>query len=162
MSNPTVRSEQRLVVSIVAVILGPLFVLGPTGLGVAFVIVTAASFGSLLVLPFGMVLSFFAAYHMLRSYHWVELDAGVIRGVKFWTRKYIERKIEDVSQIVPLHPIDRSPVSSIINKLLGRVRGYEVHFTNGATRITLVRHDMTNVDFLIGELLKRKHSPARS
>ena len=162
MAMPTarIRSEQRLVVTVVALILGPVFMIGPTALGVALAFGTDFCVLSLLLLPASVAGSVFIAYHMFQNYQWVGLDGDVIRGRRFWTRQYVERRTDQISDIVPLGHAVNTIENVIADKLLGSVHGYEIRFKDGGRKIALVRHDMANVDALIEELADRTHKVA--
>ncbi len=152
--HENIRSEQRLVVTIAALIFGPMFMLGPAAIGVGMVIGTHFDGWSLLLLPLCVGCSAFIAYHMFQNYQWVELDGDIIRGRRFWTREFVEREIDQISEIVPAGAVVKSIENAIADKLLGSVRGYEIRFQNGGPNIGLVRHDMANVDELIEALVK--------
>jgi hypothetical protein len=78
-----IRSEQRLAVTIVALILGPLFMLGPAAAGVWGLISTEFKLVPFLGFAVMISLSAFITYHMTQNYHWVELDRDKIRGRRF-------------------------------------------------------------------------------
>jgi hypothetical protein len=153
--NEKIRSEQRFAVTAAALIMGPVFMLGPTALGIGIVIGTKFDWLSLLLLPACVGGSAFIAYHMFQSYQWVELDADVIHGRRFWTRQTVEHRVDQISAIVPLGAVVQTIHNVIADRLLGSIRGYEIRFKDGGRRITLVRHDMANVDALIEALVDR-------
>ncbi len=154
-ASTTIRSEQRLIITVVALILGPVFMLGPAALGIGLAIGTKFQPFSLVFLVVLIAGSIFIAYHMFQNYHWVELDVDSIRGRRFWTRQHVERSIDEISEIVPLGAIAKTTETVITDQLLGSVRGYEIRFRDGGATIGLVRYDMTNVDVLIEELVAR-------
>jgi hypothetical protein len=140
MSTPAskIRSEQRTVVTVVALVLGPLFMGGPLAVAVWGAISRSAfSFNSVLGIGMMASLSGVIAYHMLQNYQWVELDGDIVRGRRFWTRQYVERRVDEISVVVPL------------------VAGYEIRFKDGGRRIGLLRGDMTNVQELAEALINR-------
>jgi hypothetical protein len=143
-----IRSQQRALVTAVALLLGPVFMLGPAAGGVWLLVANGLSLQSGFVLLALVGGSAFLAYHMLQNYHWVEFDGSRIRGRRFWTRQLVEHPVEDVVEIRPLVAVVRSTVTTVTDKLLGPVRGYEIRFRGGPS-IGLVRHDMTNVDELV-------------
>jgi hypothetical protein len=150
-----IRSEQRAIVTLVALMFGPLFMAGPAVLGIGYAISAGFSPRSLAALPVALAVSTFFAYHMLQNYHWVELDGETIRGRRFWTRRYVERRVGEIREVVPLvNPVKTAPVLAM-DRMLGPNRGYEIRFEEGAPRITLVRGDMTNVQQLAEAVLAR-------
>lgn len=152
-----VRSVRRRIVTLVALLFGPLFMLGPVAIGVVLLYAVGFSLNSqsVLVLCFSVGGSAFFAYHMLQNYHWVEFDGEVIRGRRFWTRQYVEHRISNATQLLPLKGLAASPVNTVIDSILGPVRGVEIRFQHGP-RVALIRHDMTNVDQLIKAVIDRR------
>jgi hypothetical protein len=146
--EPVIRSQQRSILTVVAVLLGPVFVVGPAAGGVWFFVATGPGFQSTFVLLVLVGYSGFAAYHMLQNFHWVEFDGIRIRGRRFWTRQLVEGAVEDVIEIRPLAAVVRNTATTLADKLLGPVRGYEIRFRNGQ-RVALLRHEMTNVHELV-------------
>jgi hypothetical protein len=151
----TIRSEQRAIVTVVALVLGPLCMAGPAVVGIGYAISTAFSPRSFTWLPIAAGASIFFSYHMLQNYQWVELDGEMIRGRRFWTRRYVERRIGEIREVVPLVNPAKTATVLIMDRLLGPNRGYEIRFEPGTPRIALVRGDMTNVQQLIDALLVR-------
>ena len=150
-----IRSEQRATVTVVALIFGPLCMAGPAALGIGYAISAGFSPRSLAWLPMAVAASAFFAYHMLQNYQWVELDGETIRGRRFLTRRYVERRVGEVREVVPLgNPAKTAPVL-VMDRLLGPNRGYEIRFEAGGPRIALVRFDMTNVEQLADAVLAR-------
>jgi hypothetical protein len=115
---------------------------------------------SLLLLRVCVGGSAFLAYHMFQTYQSVELDGDVIRGRRFWTRQYVERELDQSSEVVALEAVVKTIHTKIADKLLGSIRGYEIRFEDGGRRITLVRQDMANVDALIETLVDRTQRTA--
>lgn len=155
MERSPLRSQQRLIVTIVALIFGPLFMGGPLLLAVALLVFAPAYVG----IPVALLLagaSCFFAYHMGQNYHWVELDGDVIRGRKFWTRRLVEQRLEDVTEILPLQAVaQHEAVNVVIDGITGAPnRGYEIRFTHGP-RIGLIRWDMTDVDGFVLAVCRR-------
>ena len=152
-TNTYVRSDQRLAVTCAALILGPIFMVGPAALGFACAIGTGFNSLSLLVLPCLVAASAFITYHMLENYQWVELDGEFIRGRRFWTRQFVERRVDEISEIIPLGHAVKNVTNKLAAMFLGSVLGYKICFKEGGPTIELVRYDMTNVDALIAELI---------
>ena len=155
-----IRSEQRAFVTVVALIFGPLFMVGPLVAGVWMAVAAQFSPPSLGMLLVTAGLSVFFAYHMLQNYQWVELDGDVIRGRRFWTRQYVERSIHEIEEVVPLVAVARTVETAVVNRLLGSNRGYEIRFQGGGRRNALVRGDMTNVQELADAVLARLRETA--
>jgi hypothetical protein len=102
--------------------------------------------------------SWFFAYHMLQNYHWVELDGDLVRGRKFWTRKLVEQRVQDITEVVPLQAVAKHDLVNVLIDGISGVpnRGYEIRFREGP-KIALVRWDMTDVDGFILALRDRWH-----
>ncbi len=141
-------------VTVAALVFGPAFMLGP---------IVLADF-ILLNVPFGpgpfataigaLGATAFIGYHMLQNYQWVELDGDVIRGRRFWTRRLVEQRMDAIREVRCLGAAGRSIETLVADRLLGRVRGYEIRFERGPA-IGLVRHDMAGVDEFIVALHAR-------
>ena len=144
MTTP-VRCSQRLGVTIAALIFGPVFMVGPLGFCAWFVASGHLEWSTALLPVLALSASAFFAYHMTQNYHWVELDGGVVRGRKFWTRRLVAQPVSELEAIIPLGAVVRSVETVITDKLLGQVRGYELRFKRGP-KIFLVRHDMKCAD----------------
>ena len=81
----------------------------------------------------GIPVSFFCAYHMFQNYHWVEFDGKKVRGLKFWSRRYVEHDIETLLDI------------RVLGNRYTKNGGYELVFRQKPS-IALVRFDMTRID----------------
>lgn len=150
-----VRCAQRKIVTAMALVFGPLISLGPVAGGVVLLLKAPAALAipaSLLLLAWAV----FAGHQLSLTYDWVELDGTMIRGQKFWSRCLVERRIDDVIQIVPLQAVLRDAVENqVIDILWGTTnRGYEIRFREG-TRVLLIRGDMIAVDEFMAELWER-------
>ncbi len=153
-----VRSKQRAIVTVAALIFGPVFMLGPAALGVLMLIYLWPDYMSVLGLLLMVGGSAFIAYHMLQNYHWVEFDGTCIRGRRFWTRRLVEQTVDDIVAIKPMGAVARSLETIITDKLLGSVRGFEIQFRHGPT-IGLLRGDMAHVEELIEAVQARSGVP---
>jgi hypothetical protein len=135
-----IRSEQRLIMIIVALIFGPLVVGGPAVGGIWLLIVIWPNLWPKVWLLLGpMALcgySALAAYFIFQNYHWVEFEGLHIRGKRFWTRRLVEHSLTDVHEIRPLKTL-----------LLGWVTGWEICFYQGPSII--LNRDMKNAEQLI-------------
>lgn len=148
MHSEPIRSEQRLAVTIVALILGPIFMIGPAALGLAIVMHAGLSIRSV---PATIVLiagSLFIAHHMLQNYHWVEFNGTSIRARRFWTRRLVEQRVDDLIEVRPLGAAVRNLTTAATDAILGRVRGWELRFKTGPS-IGLVRYDMAKAEELV-------------
>jgi hypothetical protein len=145
MESSPLRSKQRLAVTVAALLFGPLFMGGPLVGGLALLWFAPPATG----IPGGLLLilaSGFIAYHMLQNFHWVELDGNIVRGRKFWTRRLVEQRVEDITGILPLQALAKHEINVLIDGISGAAnRGYEIRF-RGGPRIALVRWDMADVD----------------
>jgi hypothetical protein len=148
-----VRSAQRLAITIIALVMGPMFVLGPWAGGIAALVFAPPLIG----IPVGLLLMGLGglfAWLMSENFAWVEIDGPVIRGRRFWTRILVEQRVEDITQIKPLFSamggLSGLATDALLDAMLGtNNRGYMIQFRTGP-RITLIRADMTNVDpFLV-------------
>jgi hypothetical protein len=81
---------------------------------------------------------------MTQNYQWVEFDGTTIRGRRFWTRRLVENTLTDVREIRVLGAVAPTTVT---DKLLGPVRGYEICFYHGPS-IAVIRLDMRNAEEL--------------
>ena len=148
-----VRSAQRLAITIIALIMGPPFVLGPWAGGIAVLVFTPPLIG----IPVGLLLMGLGglfAWLMSENFAWVEIDGPVIRGRRFWTRVLVEHRVDQITQIKPLFSamggLTGLATDALLDAMLGTAnRGYMIYFRQGP-RIVLIRADMTNVDpFLV-------------
>ena len=157
-----VRCEQRLGVTIAAIIMGPIFMLGPAVLGIALFVYAEFSWRSLAVDIGCLVASVFIAYHMLQNYQWVEFDGRVIRGKRFWTRKLVEQEFDSLRAIRPLQSVVQNGTTLMSDKILGDNRGWELKFNRGPS-IVVIRHDMKDVDpmmrIVTEKLVQQNSSP---
>jgi len=145
-------SRRLLVVTVAALIFGPVLMIGPLAGAVVLVVCAPVALttvaGAIMIAGASPLI----AYHMLQNYHWVEFDGDLIRGRRFWTRQLIEYRTEDVVNIRALGATNRFVTNLVIDEVLGPVRGYEICFRSGPS-IGLIRHDMTGVDELVGAVL---------
>jgi len=149
MDNDTlIRSRQRVIVTVVALLLGPVFMIGPAAGGVWLFVANGFSLTSAFVLLVFVGGSAFISYHMLQNFHWVEFDGVRIRGRRFWTRQLVDQAVQDIVEIRPLGSLVRNTTTAIIDKLIGPVLFYEIRFREGPS-IGLVCYDMTNVNELV-------------
>jgi hypothetical protein len=143
-----IRSDQRLAVTIPALIFGPLLMLGPVVGGVCLLVLARPSVITVLGALGLCCAGVFIAYHMTQNYQWVEFDGTRIRGKRFWTRRLVENTLADVRDIRVLGAVVRNPVTRAIDATFGSVRGWEIRFHHGPS-IVLVRYDMKNAEQLV-------------
>jgi hypothetical protein len=163
MDTAVIRCKHRLVVTMAALIFGPLLMGGPAVLGLVFVgfALFGKDFPSALLWVAGALLMFavsgFIAYHMLQNYHWVELDGASIRGRRFWSRRLVEHRLEDITEIQPLQALAKHhTINVLIDGITGTSnRGYEIHFRSGPS-LAVVRGDMPGVDGFIEAVRHRR------
>jgi hypothetical protein len=85
------------------------------------------------------------------DYSWVELDGETLRAKHLYTRRVVERPIEEVEDLLTLVSQVRTVETMIAEAWLGRVRGVEVRFRDKRTPIRVCRADpaMRNAKELI-------------
>ncbi|HBI41864.1 MAG TPA: hypothetical protein DDY78_03280 [Planctomycetales bacterium] len=142
-----IRSDQRLAVTIAALIFGPLFMLGPVAGGICILVLARLSVETVLFAIGLCCLSAFLTYHMTQNYQWVEFDGIHIRGRRFWTRRLVENTLADVQEIRVLGALARNKVTSVTDAIIGPVRGWEICFRHGPS-IAVIRLDMKNAEQL--------------
>jgi hypothetical protein len=100
------------------------------------------------------VFVFLAAY---KDYCWVELEGNSIRAKHIYTRRTIERTINEIESLNTIYYGVRRIETIVIEKLLGRVKGIEIRFRDRRTPMRILRADpaMTNAQELIEALLYR-------
>lgn len=122
------RSECRLVIVILNILLSPVLVLGPFVM-VAYSYVNSGFDNSIIKWILLCFFSAFIGYHMSQNYHWVEIRGVNIIAKRFWTRKIVEHPISEIKEI----------------------KGNRIFFNNSDV-IALIKYDMTNVDNFIKTL----------
>ncbi len=92
-------------------------------------------------------------YAMSSSFQWVELRDGIIRGKKLLTRAVVERPVEEIVRILPLHSAAMGPLTNaVMDAAMGTSnRGYELRFRDGL-KLGLVRGDMAGLDAFMDSL----------
>jgi hypothetical protein len=154
--NEKIRCEQRLIVTVAMLVLGPFFMLVPILVGVAILIAYDYGLFGIFALAAFFMLSLVIINRFFQNYHWIELDGPVIRGRTFWTRRLIEQHIDEISEIVPLYAqLNNYGTMAVDGHLGGPVRGYEIRFRNGGRKMGVLRLDMANADPFMQELFNR-------
>ncbi len=92
-----------------------------------------------------------------RDYAWVELTGDTIRAKHLYTGHILERNIEEIESLSTLVIHSSHIESAVIQSILGRVKGIEIHFRNESTLLRVMRADpkMTNAQELIEAILYR-------
>lgn len=138
-----IRSQQRLIISLLALIVGPILVLTPALCGIWALTQVQLNVWSVLA---GLLLIWSGGYigsHMAENYQWVEFDGRQIRGRKLWSRRLVERSVTDVRDVRVLKGVVNDPTTLAVDAILGQARGWEIRFDRGPS-VFLVRYDMTN------------------
>jgi hypothetical protein len=129
-----------------------LFLAGPLVIAVVVLLLAPVSVSAWVALS---CLGFVAilGYATSSSYQWVEVGGGVIRGKKLLTRRLVERPVDEVVHIKPLHSKGMGPVeNAVMDAAMGTSnRGYELLFQDGL-KLGLVRGDMAGLDDFMAAL----------
>lgn len=135
------------------------FLMSAFGLGIA------ALFAFTLPMPLNFiaapaVLAAFgvAVYFATRKdYAWVELDGRTIRARHLYTRRIVERPIDEVEDLLTLVFQVRNLTTILAEKMVGRVRGIRIRFRDGRTPLTVCRADpkMKNAKEVIEAIIYR-------
>ncbi len=133
-------------------------------IGMGLVCILGLSF-PLNVLASGAVFAGFGylVYHATRNdYSWVELDGETLRAQHLYTRRCIERSIEDIEDLLTRVSAIRTMETLITESLLGRVRGIDIRFRDKRTPIYISRADpaMKNAKELIEAIIFRMSEKA--
>jgi hypothetical protein len=123
--------------------LGSVLMLGLEGLGLA----------ALLVAGFGYVVYRATRY----DYAWVELQGDNIRAKHLYTRRVVERSIDEVEDLLTLVFPVQNTTTAITDALVGRVRGILIRFTDQQKPLQVSRADpaMRNARELIEAIVYR-------
>ncbi len=113
------------------------------------------SWGALGVIGIVEVIIFYLAIR--NDYAWVELDGRTLRAQHLYTRKVIERSVDDIDELYTNVYKMKSAATVISDKLLGRVRGVTVRFKDKRTPLRICRVDpaMENARELIEAIIFR-------
>lgn len=152
-----VKAEQRLGVTIVALVFGPLFMAGPPVFCVWLALHSTGSTAALL-LAGGILCGGWCGYHMIQNYHWVEFDGRRVRGKRFWTRVMVEHDVSDLVEIRPLVSVVKDATTVVTDALIGPCRGWEMVF-RAKPSIAVMRGDMKNAEVLI-RAVEAKRNPS--
>ncbi|HZV03818.1 MAG TPA: hypothetical protein VE999_01895 [Gemmataceae bacterium] len=135
---------------IMAIVCVLLFIVGPIAIGVTVLLLAPPEIGIPVALG-AVAFSAFLAWAMSSSYHWIEVQDDVIRGRKLLTRRIVERRLDDIVRILPLHSKLMGDLENAVLDILLKTsnRGYALQFRDGL-KIGLVRGDMAGLnDFLL-------------
>ena len=158
MADKTIRSRLRPVVTAEYLLLGPLFVGGPIAMAVWLLFFSESFVGTFeTVLLSAVVVCGTSCTLWVLSWacHWVELDGEILRGRKFWTRRLVEHRvdeIQDVHLLVGIRPYEASST----DELLGPICGCVFRFQHGAPLRLL---EMTDMNKLALTLLRSNSLP---
>jgi hypothetical protein len=75
------------------------------------------------------------------DFQWVELDDWTLRAQHLYTRRIVERSIQEVEDLLTLVCTVRNEVAHLAEALVGRVRGVEIRFRDKRTPIRISRAD---------------------
>jgi signal transduction histidine kinase len=129
------------------------------GLGVT------ALFAFTLPFPFNLLAALVAVaafgyvvYFATRNdYAWIELENDVLRAKHLYTRRMVERPIEDIEDLLTLVIQVRTVAVRITEAWLGRIRGIEIRFQDKRAPLRVSRSDpaMKNAKELVEALIYR-------
>lgn len=145
------RSQQKPLAMVVALLVGPFLMFGPAVVGTWLVFSLGIEFVTVVCALACFGVSGLLIYHLGQSYHWVECDGKVLRGRRFWTRTLVEQPVEQIVDIRPLGTAAKTFHAGVGDILMGPVRGYVIRFTDGP-RVYLMHHQMNGVDELVEAL----------
>ena len=91
------------------------------------------------------------------DYAWVELDGEIIRAKHLYTRRLVERSIEEIEDLLTLVFQVRTAATLTAEAWLGRVRGIMIRFYDQRTPLLVSRADpaMRNARELIEAIVYR-------
>jgi hypothetical protein len=91
------------------------------------------------------------------DYHWVELDGATLRAKHLYTRRIVERPLEEIEDLLTMVVMVRTAEVLLAEKWLGRVRGIEIRFRDKRTPQRVNRADpaMTNAKELIEAIVHK-------
>jgi hypothetical protein len=127
-----------------------LFIIVPIAIGVTVLLQAPPHVGIPVVLG-AVAFSALMFWAMSSSYHWIEVYDDVIRGRKLLTRRIVERRVDEIVRILPLHSRGMGELENAVLDILLKTsnRGYALQFSDGL-KIGLVRGDMAGLnDFLL-------------
>jgi hypothetical protein len=96
----------------------PLAIFGPPG---------SAAGGVLLAAAFLV----FVCLAIRNDYAWIELDGPILRARHLYTRRIVERSIDDIKEIQTHVYLLHSEAAIIMERLTGTIRGYEIRLHDG-------------------------------
>ena len=129
------------------------------GLGITILFAFTIPFPFNLLAPLTTIALFgFVVYHATRNdYAWVELDGDIVRAKHLYTRRIVERPIEEIEDLLTLVIQVRMLAVTITEAWLGRIRGVEIRFQDKRTPLRISRSDpaMKNAKELVEALIHR-------
>jgi hypothetical protein len=134
-----------------------------TALIIGFGLGAAALFALTLDFPFNAIgpvgplaAAGIAVYFVTRNdYAWIELDGETLRARHLYTRRLVERPIEEIEDLLTLVIQVRTLTVKVVEAWLGRVRGVEIRFRDKRTPLRVSRTDpaMKNAKELVEALI---------
>jgi hypothetical protein len=140
------RIKLRLPFVIMAAVFVLLFIVFPLGIGVTVLLLAPLGVG--LGVMLGVVaFSALLFWAMSSSYQWIELQGDILRGRKLLTRRLVERRVDDIVRIQPLHSKGMGELENLVMDRLMKTsnRGYLLRFRDGS-KMGLVRGDLAGLD----------------
>ncbi len=136
-----------------------------TGLMSAFGLGIAALFAFTLMLPLNVIaaattLALFGwliCFATRNDYVWVELDGDVLRAKHLYTRRVVERPLEEIQDLLTMVIQIRTLAVVLTEAWLGRIRGVEIRFRDRRTPWRISRTDpaMRNAKELVEAIIYR-------
>jgi len=129
------------------------------GLGMGALFALTLAFPMNVVASAAVVVGFaFILYRGWRhDYLWVEMEETTIRARHYFSRRAVERELKDIEELTTMVFQLRSIETRIAEAFIGRIRGIEIRFRDGRTRVRVWRADpaMTNAKELIEAVIFR-------
>jgi hypothetical protein len=129
------------------------------GLGITILFIFTLPFplnllASLVIFAAAAYVVYFATRN---DYVWIELDGDVLRAKHLYTRRIVERPIEEIEDLLTLVIQVRTLAVRITEAWLGRIRGVEIRFQDKRTPLRISRSDpaMKNAKELVEALIYR-------
>lgn len=129
------------------------------GVGQAVLFAFVMPFPANVLAPLAPLLLFGGLVYVVtrKDYAWVELNGRTIRAQHLYTRRIVQRSLDEVEDLLTMVLQVRSLTTMLAEKMVGRVRGIQIRFRDGKTPLTVCRADpkMTNAKELIEAIVYR-------
>lgn len=127
------------------------------GIGTLFALTLSAPLNVAAAAAIVMCAGYVVWFATRHDYAWVELDGRALRAKHLYTRRVVERSVDDVADLLTLVVRVRTEAVVLAEAWLGRVRGVEVRFRDGRTPLRVNRSDpaMRNARELIQAIIYR-------